>query len=254
MNSCYGGFSVHGDVLLQCVRSDSETTTLDGDTTRADALEISIRPTSVARFPSLEDTPTARVGKMSSHCSRFCAQFYSKRCPSGVTGCSFFDESDGSDLRKTHRHGVQRQRSQQVAPHPLLHLRKRARRSVDPIDREPMRHPVQLRRQIYIANQGWRSRNDQEKILDQAAQGTEQIDRLLLPFGSGTILFGRLKKLRVIRLLQGRPKHDQSVLTAGEIGFQVQRESSPHRSLRKACHQTTFRRLQLRAPPTEHTL
>jgi hypothetical protein len=39
--------------------------------------------------------------------------------------------------RYLRRHRIQRKRAQQVAPHPLLHLRQRPRGAVDPVDGEP---------------------------------------------------------------------------------------------------------------------
>ena len=80
-----------------------------------------------------------------------------------------------------HGHGVERERPQQVAAHAGFHLDQGAGSVVDPLDAHALGEAGELGFNIDIPNQPRSSGNDEEQVLNQAAEGAQQIEGFSWP-------------------------------------------------------------------------
>jgi hypothetical protein len=57
--------------------------------------------------------------------------------------------------------------------------------------------------------------DDEQQVFNQAAEGAEQVEGLLLAVGAGAIAFRGVKELRIIRFPQRGAEQDERFLSAG---------------------------------------
>ena len=84
---------------------------------------------------------------------------------------------------------------------------------------------------------------DEEQVFKQAAQSAEEIDGFFLAVGAGAIAFCRVEELRIVGVAEGGAQQDQSILAAGEVKTEVDRESSADRAFGKASGESAVRDL-----------
>src|SRR6185437_7270383 len=134
-------------------------------------------------------------------------------------------------------HRVQRERAQKVTAHSLLDLREGAGGAVDPVDVESLSHAFKLGLEIDVADERRCSGKDEQQVLNQSAQGAQQVQCLFLAFGACAVRLGGAEELRVIRLTQGGAQHDERVFAAGQILCQVETQRAADRAFRQPSHQ-----------------
>ena len=135
---------------------------------------------------------------------------------------------------KADGHGIEGEGAEEVAAHALLHLDEGAGGSIDPVDGEALGEAVKVGGEIEVADEGGSSCNDEEKVFNEAAEGTEEFDGLLLAVGAGAIALSGMEELGVVGFPQGCAEQDQRVLAAGEVGAQVDGEGAADGSFREA--------------------
>ena len=87
---------------------------------------------------------------------------------------------------------------------------------------------------IEVADQVRRAGHDQQQVFNQAAEGAQQVDGLLLAVGAGAIALRGVEELRIVRFAQGGAQQDERVLAAGEIDAEVDGEGAAHGALGQA--------------------
>ena len=148
-------------------------------------------------------------------------------------------------VRHGQGHRVERERAQQIAAHALFDLDEGARGAVDPLHGQAFGQALEIGGEIDVADERRCARDDQKQILKQASESAQQIHRLLLAFGAGTIGFGGVEELGIIRLAQSRAQDDERVSAAQEIGIEVDRKRAADSTHRKSCGERAVARAQL---------
>jgi len=142
-------------------------------------------------------------------------------------------------------HGVEREGTQQVAAHAGFGLNEGAGGVVDPLDAYALREAGKFGFDVQVADKAWRSGDDEEQVFNEAAEGAEEAEGFLRSVGAGAVLLGGLEKGREIWLPKRGAEQEDGVLTAGEVGRQVEGEGAADGAFREAGGESAVLRFQL---------
>ncbi len=104
---------------------------------------------------------------------------------------------------------------------------------------------------VEIADELRRAGDDEEQVFDEAAEGAEQVDGLLLAVGSGAVALCGVEERRVIRLAESGAQQDERVLAAGEVNVEVEVERAAYGSFGEARGESAVSGFEQRATPGE---
>lgn len=142
-------------------------------------------------------------------------------------------------------HGIKRQRAEQVAAHALLDLDEGAGGAVDPVDGEAFREAGEFGVQIEVADERRGSGHDEQQVLNEAAEGAEQVEGLLLAVGAAAVGVRGAEEAGEIRFPQRVADEQQSILAAGEVDAEVEGDGAADGALSEASGQGAVAGVQL---------
>ena len=132
------------------------------------------------------------------------------------------------------KYSVERDGTEQVASHALFDLDEGVGGRVNPVYTYVLSQASEFGFDVQIADELGRTGHDKEQVFDEAAQGAEQVDGLLLAVSAGAVALGGVEERGVIGLTQSCAEQDEGVLAAGEINAEVEGKSAAYGSFGEA--------------------